>query len=136
MNWLDLTENPKALSSIFASVPSLDDVEIMSIKADRDGPTLDLVLALNEYPASPPQRWSHEANAVTLHLQLIGVQSLDISGWSTTNPASVRIERTESPALRVTAIGTTTKLLAIADFVRISHISAYHRVASETHTEN
>lgn len=42
----------------------------MSIKANRDGPTIELTVTLNEFPISPPHRWHREANAVALSLQL------------------------------------------------------------------
>lgn len=130
MTWLDLTENPKAVSSVFASVPSLDEVEVMSIRADREGPTIELTLALNEFPASPPQRWHREANTVALSLQLMGVESAELRGWTTMNRAKITIEPNQAGTIHVLATGTTLSFSAVCGSVRIAHISAYRREAS------
>jgi len=135
MKWLDLVENPQAISSIYNHAPSLEQLEIMSVKLDREGPTVELTLALREFPTPSPKRWPLEANAVTVHLQLMGVQSLEILGWSTTNTAAVELERTDAGAIRVKAVGSTTKLVATCGFVRISQIAPYRKATTATRAE-
>ncbi len=49
---------------------SLEEVELMSIKANRDGLTIELTVTLNEFTISSPHRWYREADAVALSLQL------------------------------------------------------------------
>lgn len=127
MDWFELTENPKAITSLFERPPSLEAVEVMRIKIDRDGPTIELTLGLNEYPTSKPARWKQsDANAATLNLQLVGVTSIEHVGWSTTNNAAVNMQRIDS-GLEVTAIGLTLRLRCHCSHARIAGISAYHR---------
>jgi hypothetical protein len=50
LSWLTLAENREAASSLFDPPPSLQDVEIFTFKIDRDGPTSEFPIALNESP--------------------------------------------------------------------------------------
>jgi hypothetical protein len=130
MNWLELTENPKAVTSLFDLPPALEDVEVMSIKLNRDGPTVELALDLREFPNSPPSRWKRSAaNTVTLTLQLLGIGSIALNGWSATNNARVSIRR-DDHRIEVTAEGPTTQIRCLCDFIRISGVSAYRQETS------
>ncbi len=128
--WLDLLENPQAISTLFGSAPSLDGVEIISTKLDRDGPTVDLSVALNEYPAHIPTKWrSLEADAVVLVLQLMALESLHIEGWSTTNRANISIVRRSGSQLELLATADAFRMSCIFGFLRVAGISPYVRVS-------
>ncbi len=132
MTWLDFAENPKAIGSLYESVPSLEGVEVMSISFDRGGPTLGLAIALNEYPASPPSRWQDDGgNAVVLNLQLLGVESIEFRGWSTTNLATIEVHREDNGLLRFRAHGSALSLLCHCGWLRVAGISSYHRETGE-----
>ena len=128
MTWLDLTENPQAISSLFQKTPSLSNIEIMSIKIDRDGPTLELTVALSEYPASPPARWLH-ANTAVLTVQLVGLESIHMEGWAVENRATITVSKLDGH-LEVLAQGSNLDLRCKCEWLRIAGVSAYLREAT------
>jgi len=59
MSWLDLIDNARFLSKLFPDQPpSLSAIRLHEIQLHQDGPRIILRLDLNEYPASPPDKWS------------------------------------------------------------------------------
>lgn len=127
MSWLTLAENPEAASSLFDPPPSLQDVEIFTFKIDRDGPTSEFPIALNEYPPSPPLKWrTQEANAVTMTLQLLALGDIEVKGWSTTNRAEIQITRIDAEQLGIVAKGANFTIRATFGFLRIAGFSPYH----------
>ena len=50
MHWLDAIQNPEAIKQIFDVPPTLGDVEVVSVLISRDGPTVEVHLALDETP--------------------------------------------------------------------------------------
>jgi Immunity protein 50 len=130
MTWLEFTENPKAISSLFDPIPSLNGVEIMSIKLARDGPTADLAIGLSECPFSAPSKWrGPDANAVVVELQLMGLESVEIEGWSTANWADIEIVRKSAAQLELLARTEKIRIHCVFGFLRILGVSPYTRVA-------
>jgi hypothetical protein len=128
MNWLDAVQNPKAIKEIFEVVPSLKDVEVVSFLIDRDGPTVVVHLALNEPPDRLPARKKRiGANAVTLKLQLLGVDELALEGWATENRASVEIKLDSVRRIEVSIDGSTMRFKSRCQWVRIEGVEAYQR---------
>jgi Immunity protein 50 len=127
LSWVKLAENPEAVSSLFDPPPSLQDVEIFSFKIDRDGPTAELTIALDDFPSSPPLRWrTQQANRVTIALQLLAVRDVDVKGWSSTNRATIEISRVNAEQLEFVAKGATLAIRTTFGFLRIAGISPYH----------
>jgi len=127
LTWLTLAENSQAVSSLFDTAPSLQNVEIFTFKIDRDGPTAELTIALNEYPSSPPLRWrTEQANRVIMTLQLLALGDIDVKGWSTTNRAEIQITRINAEKLEFAANGANLTVRATFSFLRIAGLSAYH----------
>ena len=128
VTWLEVAENPEAVSSLFDTPPSLQGVEVFAVNIDRDGPTVELKIALSEYPKTPQARWQmQEANTVVMTLQLMAVAHIEIQGWSTTNSADIEIARGSEGHLQVVAAGGSFKMLARFGFLRIVGLSAYNR---------
>jgi len=127
VTWLEIAENPEAVSSLFDTPPCLQGVEVFAVNIDRDGPTVELKIALSEYPKAPPARWRMiEANAVVMTLQLMAVAQIEIQGWSTTNRADIEIARSGEGHLQVVAAGVSFKMMARFGFLRIVGLSAYN----------
>src|SRR5437016_2870185 len=102
MTWLDLADNPEAVKSTFETAPSLKNVEVFSVLIDREGPTITVEIALNEAPSKPSPRWERiNANAVTLKLQMLGVESVTLEGWATDNKATIDIHPGSSTKIEV-----------------------------------
>jgi len=78
LSWLILAKNPEAVSSLFDTPPSLQNVEIFIFEIDRDGPTAEVTIALNEFPSSPPLKWrAQQTNHITMTLQLLALGDID-----------------------------------------------------------
>ena len=76
MTWLEIAQNPEAVSSLFDTPPSLQGVEVFAVNIDRDGPTVELKIAL-EYPKAPPARWQMQgANTVVMTFSLWPLRTL------------------------------------------------------------
>lgn len=130
MIWTDLIENPQALSSLFGTAPSLDNVRVSEITFAEGGPTISLSVELNEFPADPPQRWKKDlANAVVLKVQLLGIQSIEVSGWTTENIVSFRFERQQLGTITVQAIGLDFTLRCSCSWIRIDKVCPYQRAS-------
>lgn len=127
--WTELIENPKAITAIFSAIPSLDQVQLLRITLSRDGPTVDLAIALNEYPENPSPRWEKsQSNAVVLEIQLMGISALSIEGWSLDNVVTLKLERRESGQLQLEAIDSTLRFKCNFGWLRITGVTPYHRV--------
>ncbi|HXE35977.1 MAG TPA: Imm50 family immunity protein [Verrucomicrobiae bacterium] len=127
MSWLKLAENPEAASSLFDLPPSLQNVEIFTFKIDRDGPTAELTIRLNEYPSSPPLKWrTQQANTVNMTLQLLALGDVEVKGWSNTNRAEIQITRVNAEQLEIVAMGVHFTIRATFGFLRIAGFSPYH----------
>jgi hypothetical protein len=125
--WRELTTNPEAIASAFGETdPSLDDVRLMKAELSEDGPTLNLSLALNDYPRNPPARWKREANnAVSIQLQCMGLVSLSFSRHSGDSRVSCEIGKSEGGSLQIRITGGATEALVQCDFIRINHVTPY-----------
>jgi len=128
MNWFSFVENPKALNDFFDTAPSLKNVEVVSLVVDRDGPSVSLHLAINETPTKFPARLKKQnPNAISLRLQLLGVETLTLEGWATDNPAKVNIEAGVKTKVAVHINGPTMQLNCSCQWIRIEGITAYRR---------
>ena len=83
MSWLQHTQNPKALLGYYGQAPSLDNVTLHSLALRRDGPTAELVLDLEQFPAKPSTRWPAESNTCQVTLQAVGVERVTVRHWGT-----------------------------------------------------
>jgi len=129
VNWIELVENPQSISSLFRITPSLVNVRVKGIVLDEGGPTVSLSIVLNEFPTDPPPRWKRDlANAVVLDVELLGVQSVTISGWTILNVASFRLEREQSGTIVVQAMGTDFNLRCSCGWIRVNRVSPYQQV--------
>jgi len=128
MTWQNLLENPEAITNLFESAPNLEDVEIASITMDREGPTVALSILLRDYPTKPSSRWkSNGVNAVALRLQLLGVGSLAIEGWSISNRATITLDRDDADQIQVRAAGQNLQLKCRCGWLRVDGVTGYHR---------
>jgi Immunity protein 50 len=126
--WLQFVENATAVTSVFAAPPSLEMIRVLSINLNQEGPTVRIALALNDYPSKPSPRWSRTANAVTLNLLMLGVDTVTLEGWCTDNIATIDIERQESGLLQITVKGSKLGLSVSCGWIQIDGLEPYHRV--------
>ena len=128
MTWQNLLENPEAIASLFDGAPSLENVDIASITMDHDGPTVTLSILLRDFPNKPsPRRKTTGVNAVAMRLQLLGLESLTIEGWSILNRATINIERRDADRIQLAAVGQKLRLKCTCGWLRVEGVTGYHR---------
>lgn len=130
-DWTDVLDDPRTVRAIFGHAPSLDQVELLSITLRRDGPiaALDIELAEAEFPVFPPHKWREAGfNRVQVHLQCVGVRTLEIRGLETTPIFDLKIER-DGGVIRVRGATDVMSVDISADFLVVDNtgVSAYHR---------
>jgi hypothetical protein len=128
MHWLDAIQNPEAIKQIFEVPPTLGDVEVVSVLISRDGPTVEVHLALDETPNRLSARLKTiHANAVTLKLQLLEVDELTLEGWATENRASIDIAANDAKNIEVSIKGSTMRFRCHCRWIRIDGVTPYRR---------
>ena len=100
----------------------------MKIELLEDGPTVNVNLALRDYPRNPPDRWSRiGANAVTLTLQLMGASQVSINGWDAENVVDCMVEGDANKGCWVTITGLTFRARMRCLGIRVAKIEGYQR---------
>ena len=126
--WTEILDNPEAIRNVFDALPSLENVEIVSITMGRDGPTMILAIALNEPPSRPSPKWKRMGvNAVSLKLQFFAVENFILEGWATDTTASLRVDGRKGEKIILSAIGPNIKLSCSCRFLSVQGITAYRR---------
>jgi hypothetical protein len=125
-NWINTLADSKSIEAIFGKrIPPLDAVDLHEILVHRDGPRVVLRFELSAYPSPPPQKWQSQGyNRAQVKLMLIGVTSVQISGWSTNVVADIDLVR-QSNAIRLTAKAASTNIQVVASTAMIESISGY-----------
>jgi hypothetical protein len=126
--WHELADNPKAMSQLYKTVPSLEGLDLHELLLHRDGPRLTLNADLACFPDDPPARWVRDGyNRASIQLDFWGIQSVNISGWSTEMTIDIHIERTNSGEISVMAKSSKghCNFSAVCQFFRIAHITGY-----------
>jgi hypothetical protein len=117
-----------AMSQLYKTVPSLEGLELHELLLHRDGPRLTLKANLPCFPDAPPDRWVRQGyNKVSIQLDFWGIQSVNISGWSTNMVVDIQIERINGSEISVAANSreSQTRFSAVCQFFRIAHITGY-----------
>jgi hypothetical protein len=126
--WHELAENPKAMSQLYKTVPSLEGLEPHELLLHRDGPRLTLKADFPCFPDAPPDRWVREGyTKVSIQLDFWGIRSVNISGWSTNMLVNIQIERTNSGEISIVAESCEGQVYfsAVCQSFRIAHITGY-----------
>ena len=126
-DWTELLVDPRTIRAIFGQAPSLEQVELVSIVLNRDGPMATLSFELAEFPVDPPKKWREAGfNAVQVRLQALGVRALEIRGLETTPILDLRLQR-EGDLLRVSGATDVMSIDITAEFLDVfsDGVSAY-----------
>lgn len=125
--WRNFTTNPEAIASTFGEAdPSLEDIRLMRLELSEDGPTLNLSLALNDYPSNPPVRWKRGSNdSVTIQLQCLDLVNLSLSRSSGDSVISCKIGRGKAASVQIFITGKAIEASIQCNFVRINHVAPY-----------
>jgi hypothetical protein len=124
--WLDGIAFKEKILSVFRHPPSIDEVFLHELKLHQDGPHLTLRFNLKDYPDAPPLEWVEKGyNTVQVTLELWGLHSIEIRGFSTENV--VKIQLTPSNRYLEFLITGTTNISGSATNGMIQKVSAYRK---------
>ena len=127
MAWTELLTNKDSILSIYSNTPpSLTSVELHKVCLDRDGPQLDIYFDLASFPEFPPKKWHlKEYNSVQVHLVLIDLQSVLLSGWTDTSYIiDIDVQRS-CGNINFSIANSTLIINCVAKFMTIANLSAY-----------
>jgi hypothetical protein len=89
MTWYQHAENPRYVTSLFPSLPYLQEILVFSVELDREGPRLRLRFNVEEFPDNPPAKWAPEFNQAQLTADFFDVDNLCIKDWGCDNKSRI-----------------------------------------------
>jgi len=125
---LDIVTNPQALAG-YDEIPSLNDVELLECKFSQGLRTLDVTLSLQQLPPRRPERWSKEANAISMTLQFSDVLTCSLN-QSHPGPNDIIVScsfHKSTEGFLFDCSGTNLNLRAEYNYARITHFDSYLR---------
>lgn len=124
MEWWQLALKPQVILAYYSEPPPLLQVEIHSIRLHRDGPTLEMLIDLPQFPDRPSPRWPLSANTAQAEFRFFDIQEISIVGWQTNVVGSLDLSA-ESNRVRFRLSGCQTQLEGISGFFDISSVTGY-----------
>ncbi len=92
--WVNFILNPERVYAIFQEAPRLEKVRVRCMEFDQDGPCLEVGITLNDYPATPPTKWSKRGfNTATIGLRFIGLHTISLTKWDTNNIVDIVLSK-------------------------------------------
>lgn len=122
--WFTVADNPRAIETLYESVPALRGVELSGLEARAEG-RLSLVLRLPKYPDRPSPKWDPRCNAVSVHLAFYGVHRVEFRGATGFPILDVAICRQTDGTLAITAQGSDTRIAFSCSDFRIERFDTY-----------
>ncbi|MFE7566854.1 Imm50 family immunity protein [Streptomyces sp. NPDC057539] len=125
--WIDLVRNSDPLTTLYSTVPPLNDVRLRSIHLNWRGPTLTLRIDLPSFPDNAPVDWIESGNdTFQCHLQFLAVNNFRMSAWRPPTLASISISSTHDRRISVSATGEQTIFsFDSSDSILVGHMSAF-----------
>lgn len=126
MSWIEFLDNNGFLGQLYPDgAPSLETVRLHELQLLQDGPTVSLRFDLSEYPSTPPEKWcAARANTLQVRLLGIGVQKLEILGWTSNNLGRL-ILRQVPMGLLAEFQCDECRVVAVFDHIRVDSVAAY-----------
>jgi hypothetical protein len=126
MSWYQHLRNPEAILSLYASPPDLEKVRLLEVIFYEDGPTVRLRLNMNSFPDNPPERWVRQGfNTAQVQMSFFGISALEMSGWSTNNIVTVRLDAIASDLFELECFDDTFRLKLHFDSAQIDRFNGY-----------
>ena len=130
--WWEIAENPRLVLAYYSHPPKLRAVEVHSIRLNRDGPTLELLVEMPSFPDKPSPRWPTNANTAQAVLRFFDLREISLSGWGTTNVGELIIERIGG-IVQFRFDGATAQLSGVAGFFDVTSVTGYVTDNTEPH---
>ena len=95
MAWYNLAQNPKAISTLYSTVPALDSVHILEVGLNGRG-WIDIKMDLPSFPDNVPQRWKWQGySRVSLSLRFSSILSFQLEQWGTFELVRFQMDKKE-----------------------------------------
>lgn len=122
--WFTVADNPRAIETLYESVPTLRGVELSGLEVRAEG-RLSLVLRLPTYPDRPSPKWDPRCNAISVHLAFYGVDQVELRGATDFPILDVTVCRQADGTLSITAQGSATQIAFSCSDFRIERFDTY-----------
>lgn len=125
MSWISVIDSSQFLATLYPDGdPSLESVRLHGVTLEQNGPSFRIRFDLNDFPSSPPRKWTPGSNRVQVTLLGVGVRQLSITGWTANNVGRLRIRRMDT-GVRVDFVCAGASFDVELDHVRVDAVSAY-----------
>lgn len=125
MQWYELAENPQVIAELYNEVPQLQAIDLMEVIL-QDGAKMTLNADLPQYPEKPPVHWVEAGyNTAYIRLEFCGLESLQITQWSTENLVDAHIEAITEGLISLKVVSPQCNIQAHAHSLKIISIRGY-----------
>jgi hypothetical protein len=124
MHWLELTHNPLAIKHLYDEVPPLENMELIDLHINQNGPKLKLKMNFPRFADHRPERWNKKDNTVHIELDFWSISDLEIKGFTSTPMLDFSVEKTDQRIL-VIAQGQGIRLRFNCGTIYIQKVSGY-----------
>ncbi len=124
MHWLELTQNPLAITHLYNSVPPLEAMELIDMHINRDGPKLIFKMNFPRFADHRPARWNKTDNTVHVELEFWTISKFEINGFTTTPILNFSTDKIDQQIV-VRAEGKDIRICFYCDMIYIQKISGY-----------
>jgi Immunity protein 50 len=117
--------NNRFLLSLYGDDLNFCNIDLQEIRFGWDGPIARLVFCLNQFPATPPQKWGG-MNTVQVELSLFPLHEVNLTAFGRGNKCNLDIEPIENGEFIVTLVGESTATFKTMS-VNVDKVSALLR---------
>jgi hypothetical protein len=125
MSWAEVLDNRERLDAFFDRSDDLDQISLIEVTLDRQGPHLRVRANLFRFPDRRSPRWPVTANRAQITLSLWEVGSVSISGWATTVDGCLTIRRLSAVQLEFSFHGSDVAIDGRCGLVRLDNLTAH-----------
>lgn len=124
MSWTTLLDNPKPITTMFGTAPTLNKIDLHEITLHRDGPRVELRFDLSTFPVAPPAKW-RAFDRAQLRLTCIGIERYYQDGWRSSNVVDLILHRGADGSLQIMIDAPDLKVTIKFRALVFGGISAY-----------
>jgi hypothetical protein len=125
MSWAEVLDNRERLNAFFDRADGLDQLSLIEVTLDRQGPNLRLRANLFRFPDRRSPQWPVTANRAQIALSLGKVGAVSIRGWATTVDGRLTIRRVSSAQLEFSFHGSDVAIEGSCGLVRLDNLTAH-----------
>ncbi len=125
--WYEYLMNNVFLKMLYDEIPQLENIDISSIHASHNGPTIRVGFDLAKFADHPPKKWHPSFNTVSMALVFFGIKDLEWKGWDSTNIGKIDIKPAEDGYYAVKIMTDTMLITFYTESIRSEYIEGVCR---------